>query len=55
MERIPSPYGEIRRKVSAGYGVTREKTEYEDLAKIARDQGISIREAEELLKQNGGE
>ncbi len=50
VERIPTPYGEIRRKVSKGYGVTKTKTEYEDLARIAREKGISFREAEELLK-----
>ena len=51
IETIPTPYGEIRRKVSEGYGVTRVKMEYEDLAKIAREKGISIREAEDLVKQ----
>ncbi len=51
IETIPTPYGEIRRKVSEGYGVTRVKLEYEDLTKIAREKGISIREAEDLVKQ----
>ena len=34
----------IRKKVSAGYGVTREKYEYEDLARSARENGMSMGE-----------
>ncbi len=40
---------EVRRKISRGYGVNREKMEYEDLARLAREQGISLREAKEIL------
>ena len=39
--------GIVREKVSSGYGVTKSKLEYEDLADIARKQGISLREARE--------
>lgn len=42
-------FGNIRIKRSEGYGVTREKIEYEDLAKIAREENISIEEVESLL------
>ena len=49
-ETFQTGFGEVRRKISTGYGVTRKKTEYEDLARIAREKGISIREAEELLR-----
>ena len=35
----------MRKKVSTGYGTSREKYEYEDFASIARKHGISIREA----------
>ena len=42
---IRDRYGDVRKKVSTGYGISREKYEYEDLASIARKQGISIREA----------
>ena len=34
---IQTPDGDIRVKVSTGYGVAREKPEFEDLAKIARE------------------
>ena len=33
---------EIRKKISRGYGVTREKYEYEDLARAAREHDISV-------------
>ena len=39
-----TPFGPMRIKHSAGFGVTREKYEYEDLARVAREQGISLRE-----------
>lgn len=49
MQKVQTPYGEVRKKISEGYGVTREKYEYEDLARIARDQGMSIQEVLEVL------
>lgn len=46
---VDTPYGQVRRKDSAGYGVTRSKYEYEDLARIAKERGWSIgRVLEEL-------
>lgn len=47
-EEVPTPYGMVRKKVNIGYGVTKSKYEYEDLAKIAREQGVSVLE----LKRN---
>lgn len=44
VETVDTPFGSIRKKVSAGYGVRREKYEYEDLAEIARQRGMSIAE-----------
>lgn len=49
IERLQTPYGEVRRKVSRGYGALRVKYEYEDLARIARDQKISLDEVRKLL------
>ncbi|MBQ8857595.1 MAG: nickel pincer cofactor biosynthesis protein LarC [Lachnospiraceae bacterium] len=46
-----TPYGKIRRKDYSGYGVTRSKYEYEDLARIASENRLSI---EELLKNIQG-
>lgn len=44
IETVETPYGPVRRKVVSGYGVSRSKAEYEDLAKIARQQGAGLRE-----------
>lgn len=43
-------YGDIHIKTSKGYGVTREKIEYEDLAKISVEQSKSIEEIKRELK-----
>lgn len=42
VETIRTPYGDIRQKISTGYGVTRQKYEYEDLAKAARENDLSV-------------
>lgn len=49
VETISTPYGEIRKKISTGYGVRREKLEYEDIAEAARKTGKSIKEIEEEI------
>lgn len=38
IEQTQTPYGAVRCKRSSGYGVSRCKPEYEDLARIAREQ-----------------
>ena len=38
-------------KVSEGYGVCRGKLEYEDIAKIARENGMSLEEVKELVEK----
>lgn len=43
--------GPVRVKISEGYGVTRTKFEYEDLAKIAREQGLSLRQIRQIIEQ----
>ena len=43
-ETIDTPYGPVRKKISAGYGVRREKFEYEDLAKAAKKNGLGMAE-----------
>ncbi len=50
IERVETPYGEVRRKISTGYGVTRKKYEYDDLARIASERKISLEEAARLLE-----
>ena len=52
METLETSYGTVRKKISEGQGVHREKLEYEDLAKIAKENHISIQEArEKILKE----
>ncbi len=52
IEKVQTQYGEVRRKVCSGYGVTREKYEYEDLARIARERGISVGEVQASLPRS---
>ena len=42
MESVDTPYGKVHRKISTGYGVQRTKYEYNDLARIAREQNLSL-------------
>ena len=48
-ETVQTPYGDVQKKLSSGYGVTREKYEYEDLARIAREQGLSLVEVRKSI------
>ena len=50
-ETLDTPWGPVRRKVSDGYGAERTKYEYEDLARIARERGVSLTEAERLVNE----
>ncbi len=42
-------YGGVRIKTSTGYGVTRRKFEYDDVARIAKEKGMSIAEVRKLI------
>lgn len=44
-------FGGITVKISKGYGVTKEKYEYEELAEIARKEGISLAEARKRIDE----
>ena len=48
-KQVETPCGVVGVKTATGYGVTKEKYEYEDLSRIAKEQGISIRELKEKL------
>ena len=43
-----TPYGAVRVKTVSGYGVSRAKYEYEDLARIAAEQGLTLDEVRAL-------
>ena len=49
IETLETPFGPVRRKVSEGFGVKRGKYEYEDLAEIARKEGLSLAEIRDRL------
>ena len=48
-ETIDSEFGPIRKKISYGYGVKREKLEYDDVAKAAKENGLSLMEVRSKL------
>ncbi len=48
-ETVQTSCGEVQKKISSGYGVIREKYEYEDLARIAREQKLSLAEVRRRL------
>lgn len=50
VETLEMPEGAVRRKMSQGYEVTREKYEFEDIAHIAREKGLSLAEVKKLIK-----
>lgn len=50
-EKRHTSFGDVTVKVSEGYGVRKEKPEYEDLATIAAEHDMGIRELREALKK----
>lgn len=51
IETVKTEFGDIRIKKAEGYGIKREKYEYEDLAAIARKTGLSIEEIVQKITQ----
>ena len=51
IETVQTPYGEVRRKISDGYGTSRTKYEYDDLARIAKEQNISLDEVRKHVEE----
>ena len=51
-ETVQTRFGEVRKKISSGCGVKREKYEYDDLARIAKEQDMSIEEVRRCI-ENG--
>lgn len=49
IEEINTEFGKIRLKKSSGFGMKRQKYEYEDLARIAEENNLSIMEIKERL------
>lgn len=51
VESYETALGTVRVKRSEGYGVIREKAEYEDLARIARERNIPLTETEKSVRK----
>ena len=49
-EIIETSLGTVRIKNSSGYGTEKSKIEYDDLARIAKENGISLREARKAIE-----
>ena len=47
---VHTPDGDVRVKISSGYGVSREKAEFEDLAEIARKTGKSLSDVRKSIE-----
>lgn len=49
LEQVDTSFGPVTVKHSTGYGVDRKKAEYEDLASIARQRGVSLQDVLEEI------
>jgi len=50
-EVLETEFGSVRRKEASGWGVVRRKLEYEDLASIARETGMSLEEVRKKIEK----
>lgn len=48
---VQSSLGEVRIKKSSGYGTKKEKMEYDDLEKIAKENDLSIKEVKKIIEE----
>lgn len=51
IETVETEYGPVHIKTGIGHGVTKSKMEYEDLAKIARENELSISDIRNVINQ----
>lgn len=49
VEEINTEYGIVHKKISSGYGVERSKYEYDDLSRIAMENGTTVEEIRNIL------
>ncbi len=50
-EEVNTPYGTVRKKISEGYGIKKEKFEYDDIAKIAKENNLTYAEVLSIIKE----
>ena len=51
IETVSTALGPVRKKISVGFGIRREKWEYEDLAKLAREKDLSIEQVIKIIER----
>ena len=51
-EEIDTEYGKIRVKVSEGFGIRKQKPEYEDLKKVAETHGVPVSEVRRAVQKD---
>ncbi len=51
-DTVKTPLGDVGLKMSEGYGIRRGKYEYDDLARIASENNMSLNEAREYVREN---
>ena len=49
-DKVETPWGDVTVKTCMGQGTTKKKAEFDDLARIARDNGLSLREVSEKIE-----
>ena len=49
-EKRETPWGEVRVKKAEGYGIRREKPEYEDVARIAERENLTLEEVRKAIR-----
>ena len=54
LKTVETEFGPVQLKASRGYGISRSKYEYEDLARIAREKGMSLEEVRKMLPGSDG-
>lgn len=50
VEVVSTGSGDLRKKISAGFGVTREKYEYDDVVRVAKEHNMSIPDVIKMLE-----
>lgn len=52
LKTVETVFGPVQLKTSRGYGISRSKYEYEDLARIAREKGLSLEEVLDRISRS---
>lgn len=50
VESVVTEFGEVRKKISTGFGVSREKLEYDDIVRVAKAHDMSMSEVIQMIE-----